>query len=154
MAKEKLYRPCVGIVLLNMENKIFAGERIDTPGAWQMPQGGIDPGESLLEAAHRELEEEVGSSNVEILHILEEPLYYELPPELCQKHWGGQYCGQEQRWIAARFLGSDNEIDLNADEAPEFSQWQWMTFPELIDHIVPFKRDVYREIQTRLTDYL
>lgn len=138
-----LYRPCVGIALFNAHGKVFVGERIDTPGAWQMPQGGIDDGEDLNLAAFREMKEEIGTDKAEILHVLEEKIRYELPQELCQKHWNGKYVGQEQTWIAMRFTGEDNDIDLAADDHPEFSQWQWVDLGKTIDLIVPFKRKTY-----------
>lgn len=141
------YRPCVGIALFNQANKVFVGERIDTPGAWQMPQGGIDEGESVEKAAFRELAEEVGTNKAEILGISEQTIKYDIPEEKLSKlPWGDQYCGQEQIWIAMRFNGSDEDIDLNSFDPPEFSQWQWVNLPETIDLIVPFKRDVYRRV--------
>ncbi len=147
--KEDLYRPCVGIALFNKDGKVFVGERIDTPGAWQMPQGGIDPDEDLHTAAFRELKEEIGTDKADILEILAEKVRYETPPELrekLQKIWGAPYIGQEQIWIAMRFTGNDSDIDLEAYEHPEFSQWQWANLPETLNLIVPFKHTTYQKI--------
>ena len=143
---EELYRPCVGIALFNTEGKVFVGERIDTPGAWQMPQGGIDPNEDLEIAAFRELKEEIGTNNASILHILEDKIRYETPLDIrprLQKIWGKPYIGQEQTWIAMRFNGQDHDIKLDAYEHPEFSQWQWIALDQTLDLIVPFKRKTY-----------
>ncbi len=137
------YRPCVGIALFNKDGKVFVGERIDTPGAWQMPQGGIDPDEDLEVAAFRELKEEIGTNKATILKIHDEKIRYELPTELAQKHWNGKYIGQEQTWIAMRFNGEDSDIVLDADDHPEFAKWQWVNLPDTLDLIVPFKRKSY-----------
>jgi len=143
---EALYRPCVGIALFNKEGKVFVGERLDTLEAWQMPQGGIDEGEDIKKAAFRELEEEVGTNNADILEILSEKIRYETPldirPQL-QKIWGKPYIGQEQTWIAMRFIGNDEDIKLDAWDHPEFSQWQWVDLQNTLDLIVPFKRKTY-----------
>lgn len=151
------YRPCVGIALFNKEGKVFVGQRIDseeTPASrpWQMPQGGIDAGEDIQTAALRELKEETGTDKAEIIRILEEPLYYDLPPHLLGKIWNGKYRGQEQYWVALRFTGEDKDIDLNADDHPEFSQWQWIEIEKTLDLIVPFKREVYQKIIIALKD--
>ncbi len=143
-----LYRPCVGIALFNKSGLVFIGERIDTPGAWQMPQGGINKNEKIEKAAMRELREEIGTDKAEIIHILEEKLRYDLPPELRQKLWKGKYAGQEQTWIAARFMGSDSDINItiNKNTPPEFINWQWVPLEKTIDLIVPFKRDTYKKV--------
>ncbi|MEM7618732.1 MAG: RNA pyrophosphohydrolase [Pseudomonadota bacterium] len=114
MQNNNLYRPCVGIALFNKDGQVFVGERIDTPGAWQMPQGGIDPGEDLTLAAMRELKEEIGTNNAEIIEILDEKIRYDLPEERRKEFWNGKYVGQEQTWIAMRFTGADTDIDLEA----------------------------------------
>ena len=147
------YRPCVGIALFNAYGQVFLGERIDTPNAWQMPQGGIDPDEIVEEAALRELEEETGTRNVSILEAAPESLCYDLPQHLLGKLWGGQFCGQEQYWVAARFEGSDEDIDLKFHEWPEFRAWSWTDFPQILDLIVPFKRDVYAQVMTWFEKY-
>lgn len=140
------FRPCVGIALFNDLGYVFVGERIDTPGAWQMPQGGIDPGETVEQAAYRELMEEVGCNKADILQIHDKPLRYRLPPRLIEKLWNGQYGGQEQTWVAARFKGTDGEINLNAHDPAEFQRWQWVPLENVLDLIVPFKQDTYREV--------
>lgn len=112
---ERLYRTCVGIALFNAEGQVFVGERIDTPGAWQMPQGGIDAGEEIEPAAFRELYEETGVKSAETLTIAKETIRYDLPPALlAKKMWSTPYVGQEQTWIAMRFTGQDSEINLTA----------------------------------------
>ncbi|MGH1376872.1 MAG: RNA pyrophosphohydrolase [Alphaproteobacteria bacterium] len=141
-----LYRPCVGIALFNKTGKVFVGERIDTPGAWQMPQGGVDEGETVQETALRELAEEVGTNNAQILQIAPRKIRYELPDRLIKKLWNGKYRGQEQSWVAALYTGNDNDIDLNAFDPPEFSNWQWVDLNQTLDLIVPFKRDIYRDV--------
>jgi putative (di)nucleoside polyphosphate hydrolase len=140
------YRPCVGIALFNEAGQVFVGERIDTPGAWQMPQGGIDAGESVEQAAFRELGEEVGCDKATILHIYEKKLRYRLPDRLIEKLWDSQYGGQEQTWIAARFQGTDADINIAAHNPAEFRAWKWVDLTNVLDLIVPFKRDTYREV--------
>ncbi|MEO0959448.1 MAG: RNA pyrophosphohydrolase [Pseudomonadota bacterium] len=150
------YRPCVGIVLLNREGEIFAGQRVDSSqDAWQMPQGGIDPGESPREAALRELREETGvhPNKAEILRESAQWLDYDLPAHLIGRLWGGRYRGQSQRWFAIRFEGEDSDIDLDAHER-EFRQWAWMAPDELIMRIVPFKRDTYGAVFKEFEDLL
>ncbi len=140
------YRDCVGIALFNYEGRVFVGERIDTPGAWQMPQGGIDPGESIEEAVFRELEEEVGTINATILRISDLKTRYDLPEYLLHKLWEGKYRGQEQTWVAMRFEGQESEIDIEYFSEPEFRDWKWAKLSDLLDLIVPFKRDTYQKI--------
>ena len=147
MSKDSLpYRPCAGIALFNNEGKVFVGERIDTPGAWQMPQGGIEQGEDLHLAALRELKEEIGTDKAELIRIYEETICYDLPDHLIGVLWNGKYRGQEQYWIAMRFTGSDTDIALDADDHPEFSKWQWVDLKDTLELIVPFKKDVYTEV--------
>ncbi|HYD17402.1 MAG TPA: RNA pyrophosphohydrolase [Patescibacteria group bacterium] len=142
----KLYRAGVGIVLLNRVGCVFVGERLDNKGAWQMPQGGIDAGEEPEVAVFRELKEEVGTKNARIIAVMGEWISYDIPDRTAKKLWGGKYKGQRQKWIALEFLGSDDEIDLAADDHPEFSKWKWVEMANLLDYVVPFKRDVYRRV--------
>jgi len=139
------YRPNVGLMVLNREGRVFTARRKDTPDAWQMPQGGVDKGETPREAAARELKEEIGTNNVEFLAVAREIHRYDLPPDLVGKVWGGKWRGQEQTWFLVRFLGSDAEIDI-ATEHPEFDAWRWSDATELLKWIVPFKRPVYEAV--------
>ena len=144
------YRPCVGVMLVNAEGKAFVGKRIDNREGdwWQMPQGGVDKGEDLEAAMRRELAEEVGARPEHLQPIAQLPdeLFYDLPPELRSKLWGGKYRGQRQSWFLVRFTGTNADIDLDADKHPEFCEWKWVD-PELLPElIVPFKRDVYAAI--------
>ena len=144
------YRPCVGVMLVNPEGKVFVGQRIDAKEGdrWQMPQGGIDDDEDLHAAAFRELAEEtgVGESLATILATTSEELLYDLPDELLGKLWGGKYRGQRQTWVLMRFTGSDDDIDLEAHDPPEFLAWKWVEPDALPELIVPFKRRVYRAV--------
>jgi putative (di)nucleoside polyphosphate hydrolase len=141
-----LYRPGVGIVLFSKDRRVFIGERLDNPGAWQMPQGGIDEGEEPEIAVFREMEEEVGTRNARILKVMDEWLYYDLPQKLSQRLWDGKYKGQRQKWIALEFLGNDSEIRLDRHEHPEFGNWKWVSRKDLLSYVVPFKRKVYERI--------
>ncbi len=148
------YRPCVGLMLLNGDGDVFAGQRIDNPGnAWQMPQGGIDEGESPREAALRELTEETGlpSDSVSVLRESSVWLPYELPRTLIPKLWGGRYRGQTQRWFALRYDGPDDAVRIDGHE-PEFRCWAWMPYADLIERIVPFKRDTYSMVFEEFAD--
>ncbi|WP_295043656.1 RNA pyrophosphohydrolase [uncultured Paracoccus sp.] len=149
------YRPCAGVVLINTDGLIFAGRRIDMPGAWQMPQGGIDKGEDPQQAALRELTEETGifPDTVEVIGETPGWVYYDLPADLLGKVWKGKYGGQRQKWVLMRFLGQDADIRIDTDH-PEFEEWQWMPAAALLDNIVPFKRDVYQEVLAAFRDHL
>ena len=143
------YRACVGVALFNAAGNVFVGERIDTPGAWQMPQGGIDPGEDLETATRRELAEETGITDVSLLKIADETTRYDLPPHLLGKLWGGKYRGQEQHWVAMRFDGDENDasaVNLTAHHPPEFRAYQWVALEDTLDLIVPFKRETYETV--------
>ena len=148
------YREGVGIALLNADDLVFVGQRIDqTAEAWQMPQGGIDPGEDPLTAAMREMGEEIGVAP-ELAEVIAESrgwLSYDLPPDLADKVWHGKYRGQRQKWYLARFKGGDADINI-ATEHPEFNAWRWAPFRSLPDIIVPFKRPIYEMIVAEFAD--
>lgn len=144
------YRPCVGIMLVNGDGQAFVGKRIDTREGdwWQMPQGGVDPGEDLRDAALRELAEETGVTerHVSLISQTREEVLYDLPDELIGKLWGGRYRGQRQHWFLARFNGLDTDFDLSAHNPPEFCDWQWVDPEQLPQLIIPFKARVYRTV--------
>ena len=142
------YRPCAGVMLLNRETKVFVGQRLDnTSDAWQMPQGGIDPGESPEDAAIRELGEETGIAPhlVDIVARSAAEHLYDLPPNLMGKMWGGRYRGQRQTWFLMRFTGTDEDVNL-ATKHQEFSAWRWVAPDQLENLIVPFKKELYRNV--------
>ncbi len=137
------YRSGVGIMLVNMRNEIFIARRNDVPGkAWQMPQGGIDRDETPREAALRELKEEVGTANAEIIAESTRWLYYDLPEDFAKRAWGGRWKGQRQKWFVMLFRGEDAEINL-ATEHPEFDAWRWVAASDLESLAVTFKRHLY-----------
>ena len=148
--KELPLRLGVGIVLLNEENKIFVGKRIDNPdNFWQMPQGGIDNNENFFEAAKRELEEETGIKSIKLIKELDSWLEYELPKNLLGKIWKGKYRGQKQKWFVMKFIGDENEINIKTKN-PEFLEWKWIELSKLTDVVVSFKFDVYKKIGQKL----
>lgn len=150
------YRPCVGIALANREGLLFAGQRIDSDyDAWQMPQGGIDPGETPREAALRELCEETGvpPGAVRILAESRDWIPYDLPHDLVPRLWGGRFRGQEQRWFLMRLEGEDDLIDIRTAH-PEFSRWRWLSPDRILDCIVPFKRATYSRVLEEFAPWL
>jgi putative (di)nucleoside polyphosphate hydrolase len=149
------YRPCVGVMLLNGAGLVFIGRRIGGPEhvdrthAWQMPQGGIDPGEDPWSAALRELREETNIRSVERLGEIAEWLKYEIPPEILGQAWKGKYRGQRQKWFALRFIGDEREIDIvqpDGTHVAEFAAWRWAPMRTVPDLVIPFKRAVYERV--------
>lgn len=146
------YRRNVGAVLFSRSGRVFVARRADMPnaegpaGGWQLPQGGIDEGEDPATAILRELEEEIGTRNADIIGEHPAWLTYDLPPDLLGIAWRGQYRGQRQRWFAMRFLGDDSEIRLDLDPHPEFDAWRWVSLAELPALAVPFKRAIYQTL--------
>ena len=155
-ARSLPYRPAAAVMLLNSEDKVFVAQRLDNAlDAWQMPQGGLDPGETAEVGALRELEEETGIPPhlVELIARAPTELLYDLPSDLQGKVWGGKYRGQAQHWFLARFLGRDEDIDLETAE-PEFRAWKWVEPGELVDLIVPFKRKLYADVVAIFAEHL
>ena len=140
----------VGVILLNNENKVFVGKRIDNPAnSWQMPQGGVDENEDFLCAAKRELEEETGVRTVKIIKELNEWQTYDLPKNLLGKLWKGKYRGQKQKWFIMRFLGKNDEINIRTNK-PEFLDWKWITPSDLPGVAVDFKINIYKKMVKEL----
>ena len=141
----------VGVVLLNHENNIFVGKRIDNPkSSWQMPQGGVDQNESFVQAARRELEEETGIKSVKLIKALDGWLKYDLPENLLGKLWNGKYRGQKQKWFVMKFIGKPDEINVKTKN-PEFFDWKWIKPSELTKIAVNFKVDIYKKIKEELS---
>ena len=146
-------RTGVGISILNSNNQIFVGKRKDNPfDTWQMPQGGVEPGEALLVAMRRELKEETSIVSIKVLKEFNQWLEYELPENLIGKIWKGKYRGQKQKWFIVRFTGEENEIDINTKH-PEFIEWKWIDMNLLPDLIVNFKKHVYKDVLIELKKY-
>ena len=140
----------VGVVLLNSDNKIFVGKRIDNPvNFWQMPQGGVNDNENLLYAANRELKEETGVESVKFIKEIDNWLTYELPKNLLGKIWKGKYRGQKQKWFIMRFVGNEEEINIKTKNA-EFLEWKWIDANQLLNVVIDFKLDVYKSIVKEL----
>ena len=155
------YRDCVGVAVFNADGRVFVGRRMpeddpehtsEAPSPWQMPQGGIDKGEDPEKAVFREMKEEIGTDNARIIGVMEDWVTYDIPERTAKKLWGGKYKGQKQKWIALEYLGTDDDIDLEADDHPEFSQWKWVPIEDLLDYVVPFKRDVYKRVMEEFGD--
>lgn len=147
------YRPCVGLCLFNADGKVFVGERLDSKNAWQMPQGGIDPGEDVRVAAMRELKEEIGTDKADIIRIHDIPLRYDIPDDVRARiPWGNEFIGQEQIWVALRFTGSDSDIRLDAWDHPEFARYQWVPLADVPNMIVPFKISTYEDVARIFAD--
>ena len=148
------FRKGVGIIVLNKYNKIFVAKRIDNPkNFWQMPQGGVDEGEDFLSAAYRELEEETSIKKVELIKEIDETTTYELPSHLLGIIWKGKFKGQKQKWFLMRYLGNDNEININTNK-PEFLEWKWIDLDMITDVVVDFKLEVYKTLQKKIKKLL
>ena len=148
------YRPCVGLVVINEQGLVFAGRRLDSnSNSWQMPQGGIEKGESVLDAGLREMKEEIGTNNVILIGEMQEWLNYDIPNNLIKHLWGGKYRGQTQKWLAYKFLGKDKEINIKTKN-PEFSDWKWMKSIELPQFAIPFKREIYIKVLKEYSRFL
>ena len=149
--KQLPLRISVGIILLNHENNVFVGKRIDNPkNYWQMPQGGVDQNENFLQAAKRELEVETGIKSVKLIKELDGWFKYDLPKYLLGKLWKGKYRGQKQKWFVMKFLGKTDEINVKTKN-PEFFDWKWIELSTLPDVAVHFKVDIYKKIKEELT---
>tara|TARA_B100001248_G_C27290790_1_gene412370 strand:+ start:384 stop:854 length:471 start_codon:yes stop_codon:yes gene_type:complete len=155
MKNQKLpMRDGVGAIILNNENKVFVGKRKDNPfNNWQMPQGGVDHGESYLAAMKREIFEETSIKNLEVLKEIDGFFEYELPKNLVGIIWKGKYRGQKQKWFISRFIGSENEINLKTSN-PEFIEWKWIFPNELPEVIVDFKKDMYTDLLNKLRKFI
>ena len=148
--KDLPLRNGVGIVVLNKQNKVFVAKRIDNPkDFWQMPQGGVDNGESFLTAAYRELEEETSIKNVELIQEIDGITTYELPKHLLGIIWRGKYKGQKQKWFLMRYLGEDSEINIKTHK-PEFLEWRWIDLGMITEVVVDFKLHVYEELKEKI----
>ncbi len=161
-AKDLPYRQCVGVMLLNEKNQVWIGRRVakwkgdGSQKLWQMPQGGIDKGETPLIAAMRELEEEIGTNNAELIGEYPEWLNYDLPGALQGAALGGRYRGQTQKWFAMRYLGDDRQINIDGFNGHdvEFDQWRWGEIDEVVPLVVSFKRQVYEQVVTHFKDVI
>ena len=152
---EKILLPLrigVGVIVLNEKNRVFVGKRKDNPvDKWQMPQGGVNKGEKLIDAMKRELEEETGIKNIKILKEIDGWSEYELPENLLGKIWRGKYRGQKQKWFIVKFIGDEDEINLKTSK-PEFIEWKWLDIENLPGVIVEFKRKVYEDLLLKIRD--
>ena len=147
---QNLYRPCVGIVVINNNNKIFAATRKDSiinknKLCWQMPQGGIEKNEKPADAAKRELSEETSIISVKILDFIDQWLFYDIPEKFIPKYWHNKYIGQKQKWFLMKFTGNDSEINIFTEDQ-EFTSWRWLDGNYLLDNIVSFKKEIYEKV--------
>ena len=144
----------VGAIVLNKKNQVFVGKRKDNPvDKWQMPQGGVNEGEDLTSAMKRELNEETGIQNIKILNEIDGWFEYELPNYLLGKIWRGKFRGQKQKWFIVKFLGDDQEINLEKDK-PEFIEWKWLDIENLPNVIVDFKKRVYEKLLPKIRNFI
>lgn len=154
MDRQLCYRPCVGIMLINHKGQIFLGKRKDTTHlCWQMPQGGIDPGESPQQAAFREMKEEIGTDKATFLQYAPQEYYYDFPPHVRKKSWNGIYDGQRQVWCLLLFTGQDCDINV-ATLNPEFCDWRWCDREEVLNSVVIFKKNVYASVLEKFSAHL
>ena len=155
MSTKKLpLRIGVGAIVLNNKNQVFVGKRKDNPvDKWQMPQGGVNEGEDLTSAMKRELNEETGIQNIKILNEIDGWFEYELPNYLLGKIWRGKFRGQKQKWFIVKFLGNDEEINLEKDK-PEFIEWKWLDIENLPNVIVDFKKKVYEKLLPKIRNFI
>tara|TARA_B100001093_G_scaffold277452_1_gene265172 strand:- start:394 stop:870 length:477 start_codon:yes stop_codon:yes gene_type:complete len=143
-------RTGVGIIVLNKNNRVFVGKRIDNAkNFWQMPQGGVDKGEDFLKAAYRELDEETSIKSVELIKELDGAITYELPKRLLGIIWRGKYRGQKQKWFLMRFTGEEKEINVKTKN-PEFFEWKWVELDQITELVVDFKLHVYTELKEKV----
>lgn len=148
------FRQGVGMMIIDKKNRVFVGKRVDSKSnGWQMPQGGIDLGETPSAAALREMEEEIGSCKGYVIAESKRWYSYRIPAFLVPRLWGGQYCGQRQKWFLIRFTGDDSDININT-EHPEFNQWKWVDFNELLSDIIPFKLKLYKQVVNEFKELL
>ena len=154
MTKKLPLRVGVGVIVLNKENKVLVGKRKDNPvEKWQMPQGGVEKNENLINAMKRELQEETSIINIQILKEIDKWVEYELPKNLLGIIWKGKFRGQRQKWFIAKFVGKDSEINLNT-KYPEFIEWKWIEMNELSEVVVDFKKDMYKNLQVELKNFI
>ena len=152
--KDLPLRDGVGIIVLNKDNKVFVAKRIDNPkNFWQMPQGGVDVGENFLAAAYRELEEETSIKNVKLIKEIDVVTTYLLPKHLLGIIWKGKYKGQKQKWFLMRFVGNDDEININTKK-PEFLEWKWIEVEMITSVVVDFKLEVYKTLQKKIKEII
>ncbi|MBS0523291.1 MAG: RNA pyrophosphohydrolase [Proteobacteria bacterium] len=147
----RFYRPNVGLMLIGPGRRVFIGRRLNQPDAWQMPQGGVDKGEAPVEAACRELGEEVGTTKALLLRESRDWVTYDVPPAMHPPHWKGRWKGQAQKWFALAFTGSDSDIDITAHDQ-EFAAWRWAEANELLGLIVDWKRPAYEAVLREFSD--